>query len=77
MKLFGEGNYAITDIREVRVTKEFLGLDDATRGCNRNSELEQCETKTYLERAELLCSCIPGNIKRFFPEKKVSSLTKS
>ena len=40
LKLFGEGNYAITDIQEVKVTGEFLGLDDATRGCQ---EKRRCD----------------------------------
>ena len=71
LKLFGEGNYAITDIKEVKVTEEFLGLDTATRGCHRNSELENCETKTILEKAKLQCHCIPSNLKRFLPDQKV------
>ena len=73
MKLFGEGNYAITDIQEVNVSEQFLGLDTATRGCTRNSELEGCETKTYLEKAKDKCGCIPNNVMRFFPEENVSS----
>ena len=56
------------------MTEEFLGLDDATRGCHRNSELEDCDIKTYLEKAKINCDCIPVNLKRFFPEEKVSSL---
>ena len=50
LKLFGEGNYAVTDIQEVNVSEQFLDLDAATRGCTRNSELEGCETRTYLEK---------------------------
>ena len=72
--LFGEGNYAITDIKQVKVTEDFLGLDKDTRGCHRNSELEECETKTFLEKAKQRCGCIPSNPRRFFPEGKVSSL---
>ena len=72
LKLFGEGNYAITDIQEVSVTEEFLGLDTATRGCQRNSELEECETKTFRQKMKEECGCIPNNIRRFFPEEKVS-----
>ena len=70
--LFGEGNYAITDIKQVKVTEDFLGLDDATRGCHSNSELENCDIKTYLEKSKVNCGCIPANIKRFFPEETVS-----
>ena len=73
LKLFGEGNYAITDIKEVKVTEEFLGLDTATRGCHRNSELEHCETKTYIEKAKRHCHCIPSHLRRIFPDQKVSS----
>ena len=73
LKLFGEGNYAITDIKEVKVTEEFLGLDTAIRGCHRNSELEHCETKTYIEKAKRHCHCIPSHLRRIFPDQKVSS----
>ena len=72
--MFGEGNYAITDIQQVKVTEEFLGLDDATRSCHRNSELEQCETNKYLEKAKLQCGCIPDNLRSFIPQEKVSLL---
>ena len=72
LKLFGEGNYAITDIQEVKVTEDFLDLDAATRGCHRNSELEQCETKTFRQKMKEKCGCLPNNIRRFFPEEKVS-----
>ena len=51
------------------MTEEFLGLDNATRGCH--SELEDCDIKTFLEKAKRQCGCIPVNIKRFFPEEKV------
>ena len=73
LKLFGEGNYAITDIKEVKVTEEFLGLDTATRGCHRNSELKHCETNTYIEKAKRHCHCIPSYLRRIFPDQKVSS----
>ena len=71
LKLFGEGNYAITDIQDVSVSEEFLGLDTATRGCHRNSELEDCETKTYLGKMKDKCGCITNNLMRFFPEENV------
>ena len=71
VKLFGEGNYAITDIQKVNVTTQFLGLDPETRGCHLNTELEGCETKTYLEKLKEECGCVPNNIRRFFPEEEV------
>ena len=74
LKLFGEGNYAITDIKEVKVTEEFLGPDGVTRGCHRNSELDHCGIKTFLEKAKLHCGCITNSLRRFFPEEKVSSV---
>ena len=76
VKLFGEGNYAITDIQKVSVTTQFLGLDPETRGCHLNTELEGCETKTYLEKLKEECGCVPNNIRRFFPEGTVSYLGK-
>ena len=72
IRLFGEGNYAITDIKEVRVTKQFLELDDTTRGCHRNSEMDQCGTTTYLEKLRAQCGCIDNNLKRFFMAEEVS-----
>ena len=71
--MFGEGNYAITDIQKVFVTQEFLGLDSETRGCHRNSKLEGCETLTYLNNMKEQCGCIPSNIRRFYPVEKVRS----
>ena len=54
------------------MTKQFLELDDTTRGCHRNSEMDQCGTTTYLEKLRAQCGCIDNNLKRFFMAEEVS-----
>ena len=69
LKLFGEGNFAITDIKEVKVTEDFLSLDEATRRCRQNSDMEQCHTNTFIEKANAQCSC-SHPLEKFFPGDK-------
>ena len=63
LKLFGEGNYAITDIQEVKVTEEFLDLDLNTRNCQTEESLENCKNRKYHKQIIAQCGCLPFSFK--------------
>ena len=62
LKLYGEGNYALTSVKEVVVTDSFLSMKAETRNCQVDELYEDCETEEYLERVRTVCSCIPVNL---------------
>ena len=64
--LYGEGNYALTDIKEIKVTEEFFRLGTATTGCERQKYRSECSTGRYQEEVAASCSCAPLNLKHFY-----------
>ena len=64
--LYGEGNYALTDIKEIKVTEEFLGLDPTITDCESQQFRTDCRAAEYQERIATSCSCAPLNLKHFF-----------
>ena len=74
--LYGGGNYALTDIKEIKVTEEFLSLGRATTGCQSQQYRADCNTALYEEKIASTCSCAPLNLKHFYSHQVsvVSSL---
>ena len=69
--LYGDGNFAISDVKEVKVTEEFLGLDDSTKNCQNREPYENCTTRHYLETVQLKCNCVPYALKDFSKANQV------
>ena len=49
MTIFGEGEYNLNSLNEVKVTDSFLGLDLKTRKCQNKEPFENCTTRQYSE----------------------------
>ena len=47
--MYGEGNYGLTAVKEISVTKSFLGLKEEDKKCQNLESLEDCSTKRYLQ----------------------------
>ena len=47
--MYGEGNYALTAVKEISVTQSFLGLKEEDKKCQNLESLEDCSTKGYLQ----------------------------
>ena len=62
LKLYGEGNYALTSVKEVVVTDSFLSMKAETRNCQVDELYEDCETEEFLKKTRKFCSCIPANL---------------
>ena len=71
LKLYGEGNYALTSVKEVRVTDSFLSMSAERRNCQNEERYEDCATADYLKRVKKICSCIPENLLEDADDKKV------
>ena len=72
LKLNGEGTYALSAVKEIKVTDDFLSLDMATRKCQEKESFEDCITMQYLRRVEQECNCIPYRLKNFTMKNQVA-----
>ena len=65
--LIGEGEYNINNVKQLRVTKSFLGLDEENRVCQNKESIHNCTTRKHLDTILESCGCLPVNI--WFSEK--------
>ena len=61
--LYEEGEYALTAVKEIQVTDDFL--DIKTKNCQIKESYEDCTTRSYLQRVELECKCLPYRLRNF------------
>ena len=72
VKLIGEGQYNLNQLKEIKVTDYYLGMDQDVKECQNNEPFYQCTTKYYLNTAMEKCGCLPINMnpnKGCFSEK--------
>ena len=72
LTLHGEGNYGLTDIKEIKVTKDFLSLGPSITDCQHLQYKADCDTKQYQQSILSACKCSPLHLKTFFtPETPI------
>ena len=67
--MYGEGNYALTDIKEIQVTEEFLGLGQEVTSCQTKEFRADCVSRRYQEQVLASCHCAPLHIRSQFPQE--------
>ena len=67
--LYGEGNFALTAIKSIRVTAEFLGLGERITQCQTGQSRADCLTRKYLARLLETCHCVPLTISSHYTDK--------
>ena len=60
---FGEGNYALTDIKEVDTTEAFLKLDEEIKDCQNVETYQECQTRDYIKMGLEKCNCTPYELR--------------
>ena len=65
LEQFGEGNYALSDVKEVFVTEDFLGMDDEIKLCQNEGTTEDCWMKNYLRKGFSKCKCLPYELRNY------------
>ena len=70
--LYGEGDYALTAVQEIKATKEFLNLDkEGTKhDCQNVETFLECEAKDYIKMGLEECNCTLYALRDF--SKKVN-----
>ena len=71
LELSGEGTYAITAVKEIKVTEDFLGQDEKTKKCQDKVSFEDCITEQYLDKLVELCKCVPYRLRNFTKNDQV------
>ena len=61
--MIGEGQYNVNNVKELKVTESFLGLDEKVRDCQDKEAIQNCPTRQYLHTILEECGCLPINMK--------------
>ena len=51
--------YNLNNVKEVKVTDDFLTLDRDTIGCQNDESINDCKTGEYVDSLMRLCKCLP------------------
>ena len=74
VSLIGEGEYNLNDLKEIKATDSYLGLDKDVRKCQNKEPLFNCTTRKYNEAVLSECKCLPPSLRisnKVRPQKKV------
>jgi hypothetical protein len=63
--LFGEGNYALTAVKEIDGTEEFLGLDEEIKRCQDRESFQECQAREYIKNGLEKCKCTPYEMRNY------------
>ena len=61
--MVGDGQYNVNNVKELKVTESFLGLDEKVKDCQDNEAIQNCTTRQYLHSILEKCGCLPINMK--------------
>ena len=65
LSIFGEGNHALSAVKEIDVTEAFLGLDEKTKLCQNEETLEDCWMENYSQEGSNKCKCTPYSLRNY------------
>ena len=75
IELQGEGHYALTDVKDIKVTEEFLGLGQEITKCQTREFRADCVSRRYQEQVLASCHCAPLYIRSHFPQQVLFNKT--
>ena len=64
--LSGGGHYGLTDIKDVRVSQEFVGLGEAVTQCQTKEAGADCLTRKHQETVLATCGCSPFSLRSHY-----------
>ena len=62
VKMIGEGEYNLYDLKDLLVTDSYLGLDQDVRNCQHEESFQNCTTRHLVEKLQEECGCLPLNM---------------
>ena len=67
VRIFGEGEYNLNNLKEVEIKESFLHLDEVIRECQVEESFLNCTTRHTTDIMLKNCGCLPFNV-RVSPE---------
>ena len=64
--LQGEGHCGLSDIKDVEVSEEFVGLGEKVTHCQTEEFREDCLSRKYRERVLSQCNCSPFYLRSYY-----------
>ena len=65
LRLYGSGDYAFTNLKEMEGTEEFLELDEDVKKCQARESVVDCSAREYLESGRKHCGCVPYHLRNY------------
>ena len=65
LQLSGKGEFALTDVKEMDGTEDFLDMDVKVRKCQNEETVLECRSRKYLDIGKKKCGCIPHHLRSF------------
>ena len=75
MQLYGEGDYALANMKHMDGTEGFLSLDDEVKKCQNEESVLECKAKTYIDSGREKCGCVPYQLMSFSSKVVIAVLT--
>ena len=69
--MYGGGNYELSAVKEIKVTNDFLSLNNNKKNCQTEESLEECTTKNGLQDIIDKCGCIHYKLANFSNSSEV------
>ena len=63
--LYGAGNYGLTNVKQIDVTKNFLNLPQDTQQCQNLQSFEDCLTTYFKKTINRVCGCTPYQLRDY------------
>ena len=63
--LYGAGNYGLTNVKQIDVTKNFLNLPTDIQLCQNDQSFEDCLTRYFKETIIRMCDCTPYQLRDY------------
>lgn len=60
--LYGEGQFTLHGLKDISVTKSFMGLKRHIRKCQIFETYDDCKREQYLNHMKQKCGCLPWSV---------------
>ena len=61
--LYGEGEYNLNSVKEIKALDSFYSLDIEDQGCQTQESIIDCQTRYYMDSIVDACGCLPLSIR--------------
>ena len=65
LKLYGSGSFALSAVKQILPTEDFLGLNDDIKKCQDQETYEECTTRAFTRDITEKCLCTPFALRNF------------